>query len=57
LAHQATIPSEAEAAASGVAREEDRREWPGRGAPTLSDNSFLADQLKKDLNLDLARGQ
>ncbi len=50
------IPGEAEATAKQIAREEDRREWPGRGAPTLSDNSFLDDRLKKDLNLDLARG-
>jgi hypothetical protein len=51
-----SIPDEAEAAAKEIASEEDRREWPGRDLPTLSDNSFLDDRMKKDLNLDLARG-
>ncbi len=39
------------------AREQDRREGIGfrsTALPTLSDNSFLDKQLKKDLNFDLA---
>jgi hypothetical protein len=51
-----SIPDDAEAAAKQVAGEEDRREWPGRDGPTLSDYDFLDNRLKKDLNLDLARG-